>query len=243
MGADRFAVPQIAIVKGEPRKSTPAPTPVILAWSGGKDSTLALAALQAAPEWEPVGLLTTVTEEYDRISMHGVRTSLLHAQAAAAGLPLTVVTIPANATDDAYRERMGEEMLRTRRSGIYSVAFGDLFLDDVRAYRERMLAEVDMTAIFPLWRKPTSDLAREFLAAGFRAIVTCVDTEQIPASFAGREYDASMIDELPASADPCGENGEFHTFVYDGPTLASPVPCTRGERTLRAERFMYCDLL
>jgi uncharacterized protein (TIGR00290 family) len=218
-------------------------TPVLLAWSGGKDSSLALAALRASLEWEPVGLLTTVTEDYDRISMHGVRSSLLQAQAAAVGLPLTTVMIPAGATDEVYQERMGEEMLRVRRAGIRTVAFGDLFLEDVRAYRERMLAQVKMTPIFPLWQQPTATLAEDFINAGFRAILTCVDTQQIPASFAGREFDRSMIEDLPAGADPCGENGEFHTFVYVGPILANPVTYACGERVLRDARFMYCDLI
>jgi uncharacterized protein (TIGR00290 family) len=216
--------------------------PVVLAWSGGKDSSLALAALRASPLWNPVALLTTVTEEYDRISMHGVRSSLLRAQAAAIGLPLTSVTIPRAASDQIYQERMGVEMLRVRQAGVHTVAFGDLFLEDVRAYRERMLDQVGMRAIFPLWRRPTATLAEEFIDAGYRAILTCVDTQQIPASFAGRDYDRPMLDDLPPDADRCGENGEFHTFVYDGPTFATGVACARGERLLRDERFMYCDL-
>src|SRR5690606_29069841 len=154
------------------------------------------------------------------------------AQAAAVGLPLTTVTIPAVATDEAYQERMGEEMLRVRKAGIHAVAFGDLFLEDVRAYRERMLAQLDMTPIFPLWGQPTTTLAETFIDAGFRAILTCVDTQQIPASFAGRAFDRSMIEDLPTGADPCGENGEFHTFVHDGPILTMPIPFTFGERVL-----------
>ena len=218
-------------------------TPVLISWSGGKDSSLALDALMRSVEWEPVGLLTTVTEGYDRVSMHGVRRSLLEQQAAQIGLPLSVVTIPTASSNESYEERMDQALRRVREAGILDVAFGDLFLEDVRSYREKMLGTVGMRAIFPLWQLPTPELARDFIGRGFRAVLTCVDTEQIPAAFAGREFDSTLLDDLPSSADPCGEKGEFHTCVYDGPIYASAIPVARGDNVLRESRFMYCDLL
>jgi len=219
------------------------PRPVLLSWSGGKDSTLALERLRASPEWHVVGLLTTVTEEHDRISMHGVRRSLLEAQAEALGVPLTIVWVPSGASNEVYGERMGAAMREAVDAGITSVAFGDLFLEEVRSYRERMLATVGMEAVFPIWGMDTAELARRFTDDGYRAILTCVDTEQIPASFAGRDFDPRLLQELPESADPCGENGEFHSFVHDGPIFLHSVPCSRGDRVLRDGRFMYQDLL
>ncbi|MEX2584102.1 MAG: ATP-binding protein [Gemmatimonadota bacterium] len=216
--------------------------PVLLAWSGGKDSTLALGALAAAST--PVaGLLTTITAEYDRISMHGVRTSLLRAQARSLGIPLTTVEIEPAASNDSYEMRMALALERARAEGLRSVAFGDLYLEDVRRYRERMLAAVEMTALFPLWGLPTGPLARDFLARGYRAIIVCVDTEQAPADLVGRDFDARFLDDLPDGVDPCGENGEFHTFVHDGPLFREPVSCVRGETVLRGGRFMYQELL
>jgi uncharacterized protein (TIGR00290 family) len=218
-------------------------TPVLLSWSGGKDSSLALESLRRSTEWEPVGLLTTVTEGYERISMHGVRRALLELQAKAAGLPLTIVMIPQASSNESYAGRMGATLAGVRERGVFTVAFGDIFLADVRSYRESMLATAGMKAIFPLWQWPTAQLARDFIARGFRAVLTCVDTDQIPGGLAGREFDSDLLDDLPESADPCGENGEFHTFVYDGPIFSSPVPVTSGELVLRDSRFMYCDLV
>lgn len=217
--------------------------PILLAWSGGKDSTLALAALRNSPDWRVVGLLTTVTEEYDRISMHGVRTALLQAQADALDLPVRIVSIPPASGNETYELRMGRTLDEAKAAGMRAVAFGDLFLADVRDYRERMLAGIGMSAVFPLWELPTSELARQFIASGYRAVLTCVDTEQLDPSFAGREYDAALLKDLPPHADPCGENGEFHTFVYDGPGFRAPVAWRRGESVLRESRFQYCDLL
>jgi len=217
--------------------------PVLVSWSGGKDSALALYALLSSPTHRPVGLLTTVTEGYDRISMHGVRTSLLRRQAACTGLPLATVSIPPVASAEVYGERMGAALEAAREDGIDTVAFGDLFLEDVRDYRERMLATAGMTALFPLWGLETGNLAGRFVDEGFRATLCCVDTSQLNASFAGRAFDHSLLEELPAGVDPCGENGEFHTFVSEGPVLSSPVPVTAGERVLRDDRFMYCDLV
>jgi uncharacterized protein (TIGR00290 family) len=217
--------------------------PVLVSWSGGKDSALALHALFSSPTHRPAGLLTTITEGYDRISMHGVRSTLLRQQAARTGLPLATVSIPPTAPGDVYAERMGAALRTARDGGIDTVAFGDLFLEDVRAYRERMISDAGMTALFPLWGADTGDLAKRFVEEGFRATVCCVDTTQLHASFAGRSFDRSLLDDLPAGVDPCGENGEFHTFLWDGPVLSSPVPISAGNRVLRDDRFMYCDLL
>lgn len=216
--------------------------PVLLAWSGGKDSCMALHELQHSLDFEVVGLLTTVTEEYERISMHGVRRSLLEAQAAAIGLPLTVVTIPPAAGNETYDERMGAALASAREAGIGTVAFGDLYLQEIRDYREQMLARAGMSGIFPLWGRPTRELAESFISEGFRAVLTCVDTSQIDAIFAGRDFDRALLATFPSSADPCGENGEFHTFVYSGPVLSAPLNISTGDRVLRDDRFMYCDI-
>jgi uncharacterized protein (TIGR00290 family) len=218
--------------------------PVVLAWSGGKDSSLALAALRADPAVEVVALLTTITRDYDRISIHGVRRAVLDAQVAALGLPLVEVAIPAAATNDAYEEAFAAALaaFRRERPAVRHLAFGDLFLADVRAYRERVLPPLGWTPVFPLWGRDTAALAQEFVRAGYRAILTCVDTTQLGAEFAGREFDASLLAELPASVDPCGERGEFHTCVYAGPIFRYPLPVRVGERVRRDGRFEYCDV-
>lgn len=220
------------------------PAPVVLAWSGGKDSSLALQALRGDPAVEPVALLTTVTREYDRISMHGVRRTLLRAQAASLGLPLVEAVIPAKATNEAYEAAMlvalGE--IRARFPLVRHIAFGDLFLAEVRAYRERQLADTGFDPLFPLWGLDTRVLAERFISEGFEAVLVCVDTQQLPAGFAGRRFDRDLLRELPATADPCGENGEFHTFVAAGPVFDSRIPFMRGEVVLRDGRFAYCDL-
>ena len=215
---------------------------VALSWSGGKDSALALHALLASSEYEPVGLLTTVTSDYDRISVHGVRRTLLERQARAIGLPLSVAEIPAGASNAAYEESMGAALLRLREEGIRTVAFGDLFLEDVRRYREEMLEPLGMRAIFPLWGRDTAALAREFVDLGFGAVLVCVDTTSIDARFTGRDYDHSLLADLPSHADPCGERGEFHTFVHRGPVFREPVPFSRGPVVARDERFHFCEL-
>ena len=221
-----------------------APAQVVIAWSGGKDSALALQALRADPAVEPVALLTTVTREYDRISMHGVRRTLLLAQAASLGLPLVEAVIPAKATNEAYeaamRAAIGET--RARFPFVRHIAFGDLFLADVRAYRERQLADTGFEPLFPLWGLDTRALAERFIAEGFEAVIVCVDTQQLPAAFAGRNYDRDLLRELPATVDPCCENGEFHSFVAAGPVFDSRIPFVRGEVVLREGRFAYCDL-
>ena len=215
--------------------------PILLSWSGGKDSSLALHTLRQMPDVEVAGLLTTVTEDYDRISMHGVRRSLLEQQAAAAGLPLHIVSIPRECPNEIYEERMTAVLTGIRDAGIRRVAFGDLFLEDIRAYRESRLAPFGMEAMFPLWGRDTAALAREFLRLGFAAFLVCVDTENLDAAFAGRAFDEDLLRDLPPGVDPCGENGEFHTFVHAGPVFRAPIPCRRGAVEDRG-RFWFCDL-
>src|SRR5216110_1767328 len=221
------------------------PEPVLVAWSGGKDSALALQEILGAGRFRVAALLTTVTGEYDRISMHGVRRTLLHRQAESLGLPLEEVVISPSASNDEYEARMGAalEGLRSRVSGLDRVVFGDLFLADIRAYRERMLARIGMRGLFPLWLRDTRALAHEFVRLGYRAVLVRVDSEQLAAEFAGREFDADLLRELPSSVDPCGENGEFHTFVYAGPGFRQDVRHERGPVVLRDRRFVYCDLV
>ncbi len=216
-------------------------TGTALAWSGGKDSALALWALREE-EVMPAALLTTVTEEYERVSMHGVRRSLVRRQAAATGLPLVEIEIPPGCSNDVYESRMAAAFASAELAAVAEVAFGDLFLEDIRAYRESRLAAAGRRARFPLWGSDTAALARRFLAAGFRAIVVCVDPRAIAPSFAGRDYDERLLADLPAGVDPCGENGEFHTFVTAGPVLATPVACRRGE-VVERDGFVFADLL
>ncbi len=187
----------------------------------------------------PMTLLSTVTEEYERVSMHGVRRSLLRRQAAATGVPLVEIEIPAGCTNDVYESRMDAAF---EVAAVDEVAFGDLFLEDVRAYRQSRLARVGRRARFPVWGRDTAALARCFLAAGFHAILVCVDPRALDPSFAGREYDEQLLAELPAGVDPCGENGAFHTFVTAGPVFAHPIACRRGE-VVERDGFVFCDLL
>jgi uncharacterized protein (TIGR00290 family) len=229
-----------------PPAPIPAQTPArtLLSWSGGKDSALALHALRADPAARVEALLTTVTDAYDRVSMHGVRRALLERQAAAVGVPLETVRIPPGCSNADYEAAFGAALAGWAGRGGEAVAFGDLFLADVRAYRGRLVAEraASLAARFPLWGADTAALARRFVADGFRAVLVCVDPRQVDASFCGREYDARLLAELPPGADPCGENGEFHTFVYDGPVFDRPVPVARGEVVAR-DGFVFCDLL
>ena len=214
---------------------------VALSWSGGKDSAMTLARLRSDPRWEVAVLLTTVTEDYDRISLHGVRRLLLEAQAHAIGVPLIVAYIPSDATDEIYRIRMDQAFCVLLTSGITTVAFGDLFLEDVRRYREGWLPTIGMKPIFPLWQQDTRRLAGSFIRDGFAAILTCVDTTWLGMEFAGRQFDADLLRDLPGNVDPCGERGEFHTFVYDGPIFRHRVPVCVGERVQRGVRT-FCDL-
>ena len=218
--------------------------PIALSWSGGKDSSLALAALRADPTVEVVALSTTITRDFDRISMHGVRRAVLEAQVAALGLPLIEATIPAAASNVVYEDALaaGLAILRQQHPEVRHLAFGDLFLTDVRAYRERLLPPLGWTPVFPLWGRNTAALARDFVADGYRAILTCVDTTQLEAEFAGRDFDAALLAELPATVDPCGERGEFHTCVYAGPIFHHPLALQVGERVRRDGRFEYCDV-
>jgi len=221
------------------------PQDVLVAWSGGKDSALALREILSDGCYRVTALLTTVTGEYDRISMHGVRRTLLERQAASLGLPLEQVVISPGATNDEYEGKMAATLaaLRDRVPGLDTVVFGDLFLADIRAYRERMLARIGMRALFPLWRRDTPALAHEFIRLGYRAVLVCVDAHQLAAEFAGREFDGDLLRDLPSTVDPCGENGEFHTFVYAGPGLRHEVRHERGPVVLRDRRFVYCDLV
>jgi uncharacterized protein (TIGR00290 family) len=214
----------------------------VLSWSGGKDSSMAAYQLLASQKFEIAALLTTVTQEFDRISMHGVRRELLERQAASLGIPLEIVSIPKECTNEIYEARMRAALERFRSQGIRKVAFGDLFLEDVKKYRDERLAQVGLSGLYPLWMRDTEELVRTFIALGFRAILACVDTEAIDASFAGRQIDQALLDDLPETADPCGEYGEYHSFVYAGPIFAQPIACRAGEIVRRTPRFNYCDI-
>ena len=221
------------------------PIPTILAWSGGKDSRLALERMRAEERHDVRVLVTAVTTDYDRVSIHGVRRAILHAQARALALPLVEARIPARCSNADY-ERVWADALREGAAvagGTRHVAYGDLFLEDVRAYREAFMARLAFEPVYPLWSEPTDRLARRFVDARHRAILTCVDTTQLDADFAGRDYDHALLDALPVGVDPCGERGEFHTCVVDSPLFASALVVQRGERVLRDDRFQYCDLL
>lgn len=218
------------------------PFPILVGWSGGKDSAMTLYTLQQQGDVAIVALLTTLTEGYDRISMHGVRRELLEAQAEALGQRLHQVFIPQQCSNEDYAARMEAAMRAFQAEGVTTCAFGDLFLEDIRAYREDNLAKIDMQAVFPLWGRETTALARDFIDLGFKAIVTCVDSKQLDPAFAGRIIDAAFLADLPDGVDPCGENGEFHSFVVDGPNFARPVACQTGEIVDR-EGFIFCDLI
>lgn len=224
-------------------RPTVIPDQILLSWSGGKDSALALQAVLNDDAIQIKALLTTVTEGYNRISMHGVRRELLVQQANSLNLPLRQITIPQNCANETYNQLMRETLEDYLPQGIAGVAFGDVFLEDIRAYRVKRLAEVGLKGIFPLWGKDTAELAQSFLDQGFHAVLVCVDTEMLDGSFVGREYDAALLADLPQDVDPCGENGEFHTFVYDGPIFGHRLQVTRGERVLREGRYHFCDLI
>ena len=215
---------------------------ILLAWSSGKDSAFSLHVLRRMEDVEVIGLLTTVNEAHDRVAMHAVRRTLLEAQAQAAGLPLAIVAIPHACPNDVYEAAMGRALEEAKARGIRGVAFGDLFLEDIRRYREERMAGTGLRLVFPLWGRPTAALAEEMIEAGLRARITCVDPRVLPASFAGREFDRQLLADLPPGVDPCGENGEFHTFAWDGPMFRHPVP-VRGCEVVAREGFVFADLL
>lgn len=215
---------------------------VVVSWSGGKDAMLALHELRAG-EHEVAGLLTNVRQRDGRASVHGVRGELLAAQAASLGLPLHTAALPAAPSNAEYLRIMGGALELLREAGATAVAFGDLFLDDVRRFREEQVRTAGLRALFPLWGRDTTDLANEFISLGYGAVLVCVDGEALPREFAGREYDESLLARLPRGADPCGENGEFHTFVYEGPHFAEPIRFARGETALRERRFWMTELI
>ncbi len=215
---------------------------LVVSWSGGKDSAFALYKLLQNPDYEVVALLTTITREYDRVSMHSVRRSLIRQQADAANLPLIEVFLPADCSDTVYANIMEGEMMRLKSSGITTVAFGDIHLQDVRQYREEKLAKVNMKCLFPLWGIAATDLVNSFIDAGFKSITTCIDTRILDAKFLGRVIDGTFLADLPPGIDPAGEKGEFHSFTFDGPVFHHKIPFTTGESVLM-ESFYFIDLL
>ena len=217
------------------------PESIAMCFSGGKDSCLALQELRRDGKYRVETFITTVTDAYDRVSMHGVRRSLLQGQAAALGIGLAEVVVPPRSSNEVYERAMGREFDRQHAAGIRRVAFGDIFLEDLREYRERQLAERGLEAVFPIWGRPTDRLARSFIRGGFEAVTVCVSLSMLDASFVGRDFDEAFLADLPPGADPCGENGEFHTFVSAGPIFSRPVPVARGEIVER-DGFVFCDL-
>ncbi len=217
-------------------------TKAVFAWSGGKDSALALYEARRAGAYDVERLLTTIAQDYDRVCMHGVRTVLIEQQAAALGLPLDKVYLATPESQEGYDAKMRACLADYRRRGIETAVFGDLFLEDVRQYREKNLAGVNMQAVFPLWGRDTRALAKTFIQTGFRAVITCVNLDVLPITLAGRDYDASFLADLPPGVDPCGERGEFHSFVYDGPLFRKPILFEKGCTVTRENRFAYTDL-
>ena len=224
-------------------------TNVLFTWSSGKDSALSLHRLLQDPDVEVTGLLTMVTAGYDRVSMHGVRRELLEQQAERIGLPLSLVTIPQQCEFEDYEKLMREALDEQKTQGVEAVAFGDIFLEDLRKFREEKLAQVGLPALFPIWKESTTDLAEELIASGFVTTITCADREAFAGTgisaeeIVGRRLDRELLSALPDSIDPCGENGEFHSFVREAPIFREPIRVTVGERVLRDERFWFCDLL
>jgi uncharacterized protein (TIGR00290 family) len=214
----------------------------LISWSSGKDSAFALHEVRRAGELDVVGALTTVTETFGRVSIHGVRQEILHAQLDAAGLPPRIVPIPYPCPNEIYEARMGEAVASAVREGITHIIFGDLFLEDIRSYREQKLAGTGITPVFPLWRRPTLELAHDMIASRFEAYIATVDLKKLPAAFAGRKFDVQLLADLPDGVDRCGENGEFHTCVVAGPVFRRRLAVTPGERVER-DGFAYCDLV
>jgi len=216
---------------------------IICSWSGGKDSAMALHELLKDKAYKVVSLMTVITKEYGRISMHGVREELLEFQAASLGLDLEKVFISKASGNKEYELNMRETLMRYKKIGVEAVAFGDIFLEDLKKYREDRLREIGMEAIFPIWNRGSAKLAHTFLETGFKAVITCVDSKMLDGRFSGRLFDGQFLSELPSGVDPCGENGEFHSFVYDGPIFSKPIPCTIGKTVLRDQRYYYTDIL
>ncbi|MCI4333608.1 MAG: adenine nucleotide alpha hydrolase [Thermoplasmata archaeon] len=214
----------------------------MVSWSSGKDSAFALNEVQGAGDLDVVGLLTTITRPFDRVSMHGVREELLDLQAKAVGLPLWKVEIPSPCANEVYERAMAGALAQLRKEDAEVIVFGDLFLEDVRRYRESRLEGTGFRAEFPLWGRPTAELAWAMICSGLKATIVCVDPRHLPAGFAGRRFDAALLGDLPAGVDPCGERGEFHTFVTSGPMLAHAVPVTAGE-VVERDGFVFADLL
>jgi uncharacterized protein (TIGR00290 family) len=214
----------------------------LIAWSSGKDSAWALHEARRSDEFEIVGALTTVTHEFCRVSMHGVREELLAAQLAAAQLPARVVRIPFPCPNEIYEREMAAALEEAKRAGVSHVVFGDLFLEDVRAYRESRLTRIGITPVFPLWHRPTAALAREMIDGGLEAHLVCIDRKKLPASFAGKKFDRALLESLPPHIDPCGENGEFHSFVTAGPMLAHRIEIALGD-TVERDGFAFADLM
>jgi len=216
---------------------------VLVSWSGGKDCAIALYETLKSQKYQISALLTTVTEGYDRISMHGVRQILLERQVASLGFPLEKMFISKNAPNEEYESNMERVLKKYKQAGTTSVVFGDIFLEDLRKYREDKLARLDMRGIFPIWKRDTQELARSLTVLGFKAITTCVDTNKLGREFVGRMVDEQFLSDLPSTVDACGENGEYHSFVYDGPIFKERVSYTLGEFVFRENRFWYCDLI
>ena len=219
------------------------PKKVLFTWSGGKDSAMAFYELQKTGGYQISALLTTVTEDYDRVSMHGVRSILIEQQAKSLGIPLEKIHITRNSSDEEYEAEMRSKLMTYRSQGISSVVFGDIFLEDLRKYREKNLSKIEMKGIFPIWQRDTTELAHTFIALGFKAVITCIDSNILDKKFVGREFNKRFLSELPSTVDPCGENGEFHSFVYDGPIFREKMLHRKGEVVLRDNRFYYCDLI
>jgi len=214
---------------------------VFVSWSGGKDSCMALREVQRTSNIRIEALLTTITRDFDRISMHGVRRVLLEQQAASLGIPLHQIIISKGASNEEYETKMGEAFAEYRNRGIETVVFGDLFLEEIRAYRERLIARQKMSSLYPVWGRDTSQLIKDFIALGFKTVIVCVDPAKLDPSFVGRVIDEELLTQLPLHVDPCGEKGEFHTFVFDGPIFKNPVRFSFGEIVCR-DSFWFCDL-
>ena len=216
---------------------------ILVSWSGGKDSVLSLYQIVKAEKFEISALLTVFTEDYDRVSMHGIRRIMLEKQVEYLGHSLEKIFIPKDASDKEYKSQMVNTLKKYLLNGIRSIIFGDIFLEDVRKYREENLSKIDMTALFPLWKKDTFQLAKEFIKLGFKSVITCVDSKSLSKNFVGRVFDKEFLSALPSNVDPMGENGEFHSYVFDGPLFKHRAKFELGDIVLRNGRFYFCDLI